>query len=184
MYQKRHVLICGEVGVGKSTLIHRLLALNKLPLAGFITKRIPTLGEDGLFPVYIHPAAQSMLKRSYGPENLIGKCDRIRSFQYPKVFDELGVKLLDATDDNLILMDELGFMENEAEKFRFGVLKALDGEIPVLAAVKSRETDFLEKVRNHPNAEVFRITEQNRDSLYPLLLSQILEWNRRTGNMD
>jgi nucleoside-triphosphatase len=184
MDPKRHLLICGEIGVGKSTLIRRLLVHSRRPLAGFFTKRIPTLDGDGLSPVYIHPAAQSVQERSYGPENLVGRCGGGGIFRYPEAFDTLGVKLLYADAGDLILMDELGFLENEAEKFRCGVLRALDGEIPVLAAVKSRDTEFLEKVRNHPNAEVFRITKQNRDSLYPLLLPRILEWNRRVDDMD
>lgn len=168
---ERHILICGEIGVGKSTLIRRLLLESTRTLGGFITKRI----SDGkAAPVYIHPAWQPVRERRFGQENLIGtslgQC-------FPEVFDTYGVSLLTPQPGELLLMDELGFMESNAEVFCNTVLLALSGNIPVLAAVKKRETRFLSAVKNHPNAEVFEITMQNRDELYKLLLPRIRKWN-------
>ena len=37
------------------------------------------------------------------------------------------------------LMDEIGFFEQDALAFQAAILDALDGDIPVLAAVKARE---------------------------------------------
>ena len=37
---KRHLLICGERGVGKSTLIRRLLEHSTREVGGFVTKRL------------------------------------------------------------------------------------------------------------------------------------------------
>lgn len=181
LMQKRHLLICGDVGVGKSTLIRRLLAHSRRPPYGFITKRIPITGEDGLFPVYIHPASQSESARTYGPENKVGACDRAHSVRYPGVFEHLGVKLLQAPPEGLLLMDELGFLESQAEAFCAGVLQALDGDIPVLAAVKSRDSAFLRQVRAHPRGMLYMITAENRDALYFQLLPQILRWNAELG---
>ena len=42
---EKHILICGERGVGKSTLIRRLLAESTLPVGGFVTRRLPQAGE-------------------------------------------------------------------------------------------------------------------------------------------
>ena len=53
----RHILICGERGVGKSTLIRRLLAESTLPVGGFVTRRLPQADGDGMFPIYLHAAA-------------------------------------------------------------------------------------------------------------------------------
>ena len=36
---RRHLLICGERGVGKSTLIRRLLKHSTREVGGFVTKR-------------------------------------------------------------------------------------------------------------------------------------------------
>ena len=170
------ILICGPRGVGKSTLIRRLTALYPGPVSGFVTKRETVADGEGLFPIYIHPAACPEARRQYGPENLIGRCDSRRSVRYPEVFDRLGPPLL--TSGGLLVMDELGFLENDAHRFQAAVLAALDGSTPVLAAIKPKETDFLRRVRQHPCGEVFYITPESREALYQRLRSRILQWNK------
>lgn len=66
------ILICGPRGVGKSTLIRRLTALYPGPVSGFVTKRETVADGEGLFPIYIHPAACPEARRQYGP----GESDR------------------------------------------------------------------------------------------------------------
>ena len=50
MAEKIHILICGERGVGKSTLIERLLRACSRPRYGFVTKMRPA-GPDGFHPI-------------------------------------------------------------------------------------------------------------------------------------
>lgn len=57
-------------------------------------------------------------------------------------------------------------MEALSEEFRDAVISLLDGEIPVIAAVKYKEIPFLEMVRSHPKAKCFYITKENREELY------------------
>ena len=73
-------------------------------------------------------------------------------------------------------MDELGFFEAQAESFTDAVLAALSGDIPVIAAVKSRtDIPFLNAVRAAPRAEVLSITPSNRDELFERLLPRMRE---------
>ena len=77
----------------------------------------------------------------------------------------------------MIVMDELGFLESEAKAFRAAVLGVLDGEVPVLAAVKDRmDVPFLHQVCAHPRAEVVPIDTQNRDALFHRLLPIVKSW--------
>lgn len=117
---EKHILICGERGVGKSTLIRRLLAESTLPAGGFVTRRLPQADGDGMFPIYLHAAALPPEERPYDPEHLVGTCDSRRSIRYPEVFDRLGPPLL--TSGGLLVMDELGFLENDAHRFQAAVL--------------------------------------------------------------
>ena len=176
--EKRHLLICGERGVGKSTLIRRLLAHSTRPLGGFVTLRLKTADENGFYPIYLYDAALPENERRSTRENLAAACDSRSSVRHSEIFDTLGTRYIKAAPENsLILMDELGFLEGDAHIFQRAVLDALDGEAPVLAAVKPKDTGFLRAVRGHKNAELVFIDEANRDALYKTLTGRILTWN-------
>lgn len=171
----KHILICGEKGVGKSTLIRKLCMAANAPIYGYCTKMLSTADADGLFPIYIHPAWQAEAERAYGSANIIGRCDGRMHDVHTNVFDNLGANYIAAAKPGgYIIMDELGFMEKDAEKFKRAVFNALDGDIPVIAAVKARyDVDFLNRVRAHEKAQLYNITPENRDALYAELLGII-----------
>ena len=174
MTDHKHILICGEVGAGKSMLIQRLLRQNSRPLYGFITKKLDS-DENGFHPIYIHPAGAKT--RVWEQDNMIGTCDRRTHNINLNVFNTLGVSYLQAKPDGIIIMDELGFMESKADTFVKSVLTALDGEIPVIAAVKARfDVPFLNEVRAHPKTVLNMITTENRDTLFSELLPIIQGW--------
>lgn len=166
----RHIFLEGARHVGKSTLIEKLLEDWKGPVYGFKTKSLEP-DENGFHPIYIHPAGTPEAERVYTRENCIGSCDTKIHNINPEVFDTLGVQYIEeAQKGGILVMDELGFMEAGSEKFTAAVLKALDGDIPILAAIKDRkDVDFLNRIRAHEKAEVYEITEDIRDLILPLL---------------
>ena len=174
MAEKKHILISGERGVGKSTLIEKLLSASARPRYGFVTKMLPA-GPDGFRPVYIHPAGQPAADWVYAAENCIGVCDSRTHRPHLDAFNTLGVRYIQsARPDGIIVMDELGFFEAQADAFTAAVLEALSGDVPVIAAVKRRtDVPFLNAVRAMPKAEVFTITPENRDELYEALLPRM-----------
>ncbi len=104
---KRHLLICGERGVGKSTLIRRLLEHSTREVDGFVTKRLPVADENGFFPIYLYPASQKEDERHNEAANLVGTCDSRSSIRHPEVFDGLGAQLIkSAPSGGIILMDD------------------------------------------------------------------------------
>lgn len=170
----KHILITGEIGAGKSTLIQRLLTHTTRPVYGFITRRMEA-DASGFHPIYIHPAGA--LERVYTTGNRIGMCNSQMHGASLEVFNTLGVRYLDAPEDGLIVMDELGFMEAKADLFVQKVFEALDGRIPVIAAVKARlDVPFLNAVRARPNAANFTITPDNRGDLYRQLSAVMDAW--------
>ena len=174
MAERKHILISGERCVGKSTLIEKLLSASSRPRYGFVTKMGPA-GPDGFRPIYIHPAGQPLGERVHGEANCIGHCDSRTHRPRPDAFNTLGVRYIQcARPDGIIVMDELGFLEAGAEAFTAAVLAALAGDIPVIAAVKSRgDVPFLNAVRAAPKGEVFTITPENRDELFERLLPRM-----------
>jgi nucleoside-triphosphatase len=157
-----HILIVGSNGVGKSTLIRRLLKDVPLPAYGFLTKKEAPSHVGGAEPVYIHSVSG---ERSYTQDNLVGTCTDHHSTRFPEAFDRAVPHLCGIPARSIVLMEELGVMESDARGFCAAVLKCLDGDSLVIAAVRDKKSPFLDAVRLHPRARCFFINPENRDAL-------------------
>ena len=152
-----HLFLTGDKGVGKSTLAHCLLA-GHTP-CGFRTVRVTGVLDRP--SVHLLPAVGGVPSA----ENLLFYCGAYSCDR----FDTLGTAALRDRDGDVLLMDELGFLERDAHRFQEAVLAALRGDQPVLAAVKNRNDPFLQAVRGVPGVRVLYITRENREGLFRLL---------------
>lgn len=165
-----HILIVGPRGIGKSTLIGALLNAVPLPIDGVATKK-EAPQPDGFSPVYIN---RYSLPKRFDAENRIGLCREGRSIAFPEAFERFS-ECMPFPSERAIVFDELGFLESNAPRFTEAVLRTLDDAPLVIAAVRDKDTPFLNAVRNHPRAEVYRIDEENREALREELLSRLSE---------
>ena len=171
----RNLFLTGEVDAGKSTVIRKTLALlPPIVCGGFRTVSAP-VSQGALIEVYLEKAWE---KTPQDLNHLVGTRFGFGRFTaYPKVFDTVGASILASEPEGaaLIIMDELGVMENEAPLFRGTVMDALDGELPVLGVIKPKHTVFLDAVRAHERSEIFEVTDGNRDELPEILAEKLRE---------
>ena len=159
------IFLTGEWGVGKSTALRRALAGGALGVGGFMTDFGETRREENktlwLLPWQPEPdfAAGQVCAR-LGPHG---------RQVFPEVFDGLGAELLRAAALDpacqLLLLDELGFLEAEAAGFRAAVKSVLKGPKPVLGVVRKglgvwQDVDL---------GEIWEVTEANREEIPRLL---------------
>ncbi len=164
-----HALIVGDRGVGKSTLIRRVLKELNRPVFGYETKK-EAQAEDPLrgCPIYIYDAGKPHVR---SPENLIGYHREQNTAAITAAFERYAPKLLLTVPENAVVeLDEIGFLEAKSETFCRAVMGLLDGSRPVIAAVKNKDIPFLCTLRCHPNARCFYITPENRDALFEEVL--------------
>lgn len=165
--------LTGDLHVGKSVLIRRIIdSLASLNTGGFQTSRY--YNGKKLEGFYIEDIA----KGHEGPkEQFIGRCINENHWvSIPSTFDDYGVKILEEclkNSTNLIVMDELGFFENDAIRFQNMVSMVLDSETPVLGVLKQAETPFLNMIQNRKDVNVFTITKDNRDEMFSVIMDKI-----------
>ncbi len=163
------IFLTGERGVGKSTVLRRALAGFGHGVGGFMTDFGETRYENAK-TLWLLPWGQ---KPDYSAGEVCARLGPGGRQAFPEVFDGLGAALLrSALEDpacGLILMDELGFLEGEAGRFRSAVLAALKGPKPVLGVVRQG----LGVWSDAPLGEVWTVTEENREAI-PALLRQKL----------
>ncbi len=185
-FRQAHIVLQGEKRAGKSTLIRKLAEEMQCTYGGYLTRAVMNK-EKGYREVFIYPAScisvpgdQDAIARAEG--KLCGITMNGVKEVYPEVFDTYGAQLIHAASKKeLIIMDEIGFMEEKAERFKKAVLSALDGNIPVIASVKakSRSTPLLEAVRSHANVRLTELNETNRNEIYEQLTA--IYKNRKAG---
>lgn len=164
----KHLFFTGEKRVGKSTLINNLLKKHPCQLGGFRTVRTKEFYGTHFAIHLLKPIGDAP-----SAENLLFLCDRPRDEHSWERFDQLGCAALENSNEtDLILMDELGPNEANAQKFQSAVLAALEGDTPILGVLQKADSPFLEKIANHPNVTVIEVTKENRDELTSIELFQ------------
>jgi nucleoside-triphosphatase len=153
----KKTFLTGKIGVGKSTVVDKLLVTIDLSFGGFRT--LPVIKEQRLkgFKIRDIETGKEESIAFFGNDFLI----------HPVIdgFESLGVKSLkDALENKeLIVMDELGFLESEAESFKAKVLEVLKSDRSVLGVMKIDRNPFLDEVAKY--VEIVEVTEKNRDNL-------------------
>ena len=153
-----NLILLGNSGSGKTSAIKKILQHFDEPIYGYWTEKLVP-DEDGTCPVVMHGNMEP-----FSFQHLIGSCKDHHAMRCPEVFDEAGVRFLSGIPEgSLVLMDEIGFMEDHAEKFKEAIFRILDGNYRVIAAVRDKETTLLNQIRNHPKSHCIPAGEVRTD---------------------
>ncbi|KPL17880.1 MAG: hypothetical protein AMJ92_10610 [candidate division Zixibacteria bacterium SM23_81] len=164
-----NLLLTGKPGVGKTTLIQRVLSQITRCLGGFTTQEIR---QGGLRVGFSIRAVDT------GQEGVLAHMDSASPYRVSKYgvnvdeMERVGISALHRAmrSSDVIIMDEIGRMENYCPSFRQAVLEALDAPQDVLGTLQMRSTPFLDGIRKRPDVVVKLVTPQNRDGLCADLL--------------
>lgn len=166
-----NILITGQPGVGKTTVIRKLAEeLRDLDPAGFYTAEIREEGTrkgfelislDGRKSILAHVNIDSPYRVSkYGVD--------IEGFE--TLLSSLSLR--DASR-SLFIIDEIGKMECFSGKFRTIIRDILDSDKLLVATIALKGSGIIQEIKRRDDVKSFLITLENRDSLLPIMVKEI-----------
>ncbi len=167
--------LTGKKGVGKSTLICRILEGQGFSYGGFRTvvrmdegrnrrvcHMVSAFSKQGLCDAASVPCKENRIFYCRNKDELFPAFQNV----YEKIF--AAVEKYENRLD-LILMDELGAAERRYDRFRMLVNKWLDADIPVLGVLQQVDFDFLEGIKRRRDVALYEINEDNRETFAPII---------------
>jgi nucleoside-triphosphatase len=168
----KHIFLTGDMQIGKSTVILKTLQLLNVKFGGFRTY----FGADRSNPNRCLYMSSASLPAKYDESSVVARFTPVSPPEiFPERFNALGVEYIKEAlkTADLIVMDELGNLENTALRFQNAVLDTLNGDVPILGVIKLSATGWVDKIRNHPKVELVHVDKENRDALPNALISYL-----------
>jgi len=159
----KNIFITGKPGCGKTTLIKEILKKLKSKISGFYTEEIREKGERIGFKIKTLDKKEGILAH-------INLKSRYQLGKYKvnlKDLEEIGVLAIKRAikEKKIVLIDEIGKMELFSEKFKSAVLKALNSENKVLAAIMLKKNPFCDKIKKRKDTKTFYLKRENFEEI-------------------
>jgi nucleoside-triphosphatase len=161
--KKRHLLITGLPGTGKTTLMARLAKrMTDLHPAGFLTEEIRVGGiREGFRLVSLDGREGVLAHVGIQGRNRVGRYG-VDVVGFESFLADLDLENCDAS---IVLIDEIGRMESLSPFFTRMVRRLLDSRKIVVATIALKGGGLIAEVKERPDCEVREVTSTNRERL-------------------
>ncbi len=166
---KKNIFLTGAPSSGKTTVIKKVIRSLSHPCNGFYTEEERIEGRrvgfrmstvDGKSGYLAHQDIESDFHiRRYGVS-----IENIENIAVPAILP---------TDNNIIILDEIGKMECFSKSFIEAAERALDSPNIVIGTITFGGTDFIPKAKGRKDIEITEVTVDNRDVLPEIILEKV-----------
>lgn len=168
----RNIFLTGPPSSGKTTVIKEVLVRLKRRATGFYTEEIKSHEKRVGF----------LMKTLDGKEGLLGHEDITSRFQIRRYgvsiehIEDIAVpSITPHSDDEIIVIDEIGKMECFSEKFCKAARRALDANNVVLGTIAVGGTDFIQEIKKRRDITLYEVTFHNRGTLPHTIVENVEE---------
>jgi nucleoside-triphosphatase len=164
----RTVLLTGPPGVGKTTLIKKLLTAVPGLWGGFYTQELRGTGGRLGFEIITLDGRRATLAH-------VGRRGPPRVGKYGVYLENVNAVAVPAleravAEADYVAMDEIGKMELLSAAFRAAVLHAVQGPKTVAGTILWQSHPWADALRRTPGVSVITVTLANRDTLLNLIM--------------
>ncbi|MEW6189794.1 MAG: NTPase [Actinomycetota bacterium] len=173
-----NILITGSPGVGKTTLIKRVLEELRCDAGGFYTEEIREGGIRKGFKIITLDGEEGILAH-------VGIKSPFRVSKYGvdvNEFERVGVLALEDAirGGKVIVIDEIGKMELFSQRFKEAVKAALGAPSLVLATMGKISSTLVREIKEREDVRLLEVTFKNRASM----VAEIVGLIRAGGKSD
>ena len=184
---RRWVLVTGQPGCGKTTLVKNILAagqsMGSVKFSGFYTDEVLRGGKRIGFDVVTIPDGRRGVLSRKSREGRYAACPRVGAYSVDvSAFEQLALPTLSPADDpenTIVVIDEIGRMELKSDAFKNAVEKLLgDPRRRVFGAITApiygHRVPFCDSITGMvETVETHRIKKSNRDDVAQMLSKKL-----------
>lgn len=168
---KKHILLSGKPGIGKTSVIKKILPLLGLNAGGFFTEEIRVMDRRMGFRIVTLDGTDGILAHIECNSNYkVGKyrvdLDSFEKIAIPALGDAIKNK-------SIVVIDEIGTMELFSLKFRELVSKILNSDKTLLCTIKENGDAFTEEIKNRTDIVLITVNYANRETLPEKVLEML-----------
>lgn len=168
---KKNIFITGLPGVGKTTLIQRVLSQipSNISCSGFFTNELRESGIRVGFGITTLTGQKGILShKKFKTRQRVG-----RYGVDVAGFENLVLPLLHSEETRIYIIDEIGKMECFSKEFCLKMAELLNSSTPVFGSIALKGEGFIRDVKLRSDVEIIEITKKNRDEIVSRLLQKI-----------
>jgi nucleoside-triphosphatase THEP1 len=155
---RRNILITGPPRCGKSTLIEKVVSSIERPVTGFLTREIREGGKRVGFSINTLNGREGILAH----QNINSQFNVGKYGVNLKDIDSIAVpSMIPPSEEEIIVIDEIGKMECFSHLFRETVLRALDLPNWTIGSIAQKADPFIQNIKQRDDLMVIKITFQN-----------------------
>lgn len=167
---KERIVITGRPGVGKTTLIEKIVSELSIPTGGMITKEIRKCG---------HRVGFSVIDAATGKEGILA---HIHQHSGPKMgryrvnlhdLEQIGIAAIDSARiaGKLVVIDELGPMELTSHQFIPAVERVIESNVAFIISTHAKlDHPLIHRLRQE--FTLYRVKMGNRDELVERIVQE------------